>query len=549
MKKILAFTMMMLSLMVMFGCVMTTSTTTTVSTSDTTTTSTIPSSTSETTTTTTTETSTTTTSETTTTSSGAVERFESVDFYAMNDFHGGAYASITALANVSAYIQDHRNDGKNTVFLASGDMLQGTALSNYYAGLPIIEALDEMGLVGFTIGNHEFDWGIEKIATYADGDLTNGEANYPFLAANIEYTETGENLPWTEPYTIVETGNLKIGVIGVIGDVDSSISASRLTGIRFTNAVDAIAEQAQILRTIENCDIVVASVHYGSSIDSSIASLTGDQRVDAVFNGHTHANEKGTISRSGTALPYVQTSSSSYSMLGAISLTYDHETNQVTSASANVLGLTSLYDSDVAIEDLLLEYSSDPVYTSFVNEVLAYTPTDITTSSMARWGSSVIRDYMQVDIGILNRGGFRVSLNAGDITMGEMISVYPFDNYLKTVELTGSALTDLYFSGYDVVFDDSITDNNGHIYKDGVLIGDNDVLTVAAVDYVFDKGNYPFLYGDNITQTAILMRDLLVQDLRNTSGDFNPANGTSYANQTVSFGYRDYYRDAFASIL
>ena len=67
----------------------------------------------------------------------------------------------------------------------------------------------------FVIGNHEFDWGLDKIARYADGDPENGEADFPFLAANIVCE--GKKLDWTEDYVIVEREGFKIGIIGVIG--------------------------------------------------------------------------------------------------------------------------------------------------------------------------------------------------------------------------------------------------------------------------------------------------------------------------------------------
>ncbi|MGD9909608.1 MAG: bifunctional UDP-sugar hydrolase/5'-nucleotidase [Candidatus Izemoplasmatales bacterium] len=473
-----------------------------------------------------------------------------IDLYSMNDFHGGAYSSINTLSNVAAYLDEARSANPYTVFLSTGDMLQGTAFSNYYYGRPIIEILDDMGLVGFTLGNHEFDWGIDKIAEYSDLNQSNGEASYPFVAANIVYEDTLQPLPFTVPYTITEINGVRIGVIGVIGNVINSISASRVENIVFLDPADTVYKYADILRTEQDCDIVVASIHdYDQQMNSEIASFTGTHYVDAIFNGHSHTNVASSINRSGVSLPYAQASNYSNSLLTKISLVYNNPTGKVTSAYAYVLDSSDLDQSSSTIDAVINTYTSDPVYTAFVTDVLAYTPNYIDKYDMGTWGASVIRDYMGVDFGMLNSGGFRVSIPAGNITMGKMVEVYPFDNYLKKVELLGSALTDLYFSGYDVVFDDSITSSGGNIYKNGVLIQDNQYYSVAAVDYIFDKDYYPFLSGRNIEQTTFLMRDLLVQDLRNTVGNFSPFNGTSYpGTQNTSF-YSYYYNHMRDSVL
>lgn len=452
-----------------------------------------------------------------------------LDFYSLNDFHGGAYSSLETFSKMSEYLHNVQITNPNSVLLASGDMFQGTAFSNYYYGLPIIEVLNYLNFSSFTLGNHEFDWGIDKIANYKDSNESNGEASYPFLAANIVYKNTGELISWTQPYEIVEKSGVKIGIIGVIGNVINSISASRVEGIEFLDPVETISKYADILRVTEGCDIVIVSLHdYDTEMNNEIASLSGTHLVDAVFNGHTHTNVAGTINRTGTAMPFAQVSDGSSSLIAKITLSYNYASHLVTAVQTDIIGSSDLGQSSEYVSNLIQVFESDPTYNSFVTQVLANTNSYISKYDLAPWGASVIRDYLQVDFGILNAGGFRVNIQAGDITMGDLVEVYPFDNYLKTVKLTGADLLDLYISGYDIVFDDQVSLVNGRLYKNDVLVQNDMLYTVAAVDYVFDKTYNPFLYGEDVTLSSFLMRDLLSQDLLNTVGNFNPSNGTSY---------------------
>jgi 2',3'-cyclic-nucleotide 2'-phosphodiesterase (5'-nucleotidase family) len=421
---------------------------------------------------------------------------------------------------MAQYIDNQRALGKNILTIANGDMLQGSALSNYYYGLPIIESLNAMQFDAFVLGNHEFDWGIDKIANYKDGNPDNGEADFPFLAANIVDKVTLQPMPWTVPYVIKDYQGVKVAVLGLIGDVYSSIAPSRVADYMFLNVIDSASQWTHYLRTVEHVDIVIVSIHGYSAYDNNeIAAFRGDYRVDAIVNGHTHANIAQTISRSGAPLPYVQTNASGTNLLGKITLQFDTLTRTVTSASASLLGSVSFGSIEsAAVKQLLNVFSQDATFLSFINEQLTNVQRYAGTATLGLWGASVIRDYMGVDVGVLNSGGFRKGIPTGPLSMGFLVEVYPFDNYIKTVEMTGAMLIHLKNTS-SLIFDDKFNVNQ---------INPLATYTVAAVDYVFDQDRYSFLQGNNIVQTTILMRDLLVNDLRNSGGSFDADNGTSF---------------------
>lgn len=497
---------------------------------------------------------TTTVTYTTTEISTEYERYQTIKLYSMNDFHGGTYSDIANLEQIGSFLKYKKDSDPNTIILSNGDMFQGAALSNYYYGEPIVDVFNYIGFDGFVIGNHEFDWGIDKILNYTDQNTENGEMDYPILAANIVYHDTRQPLANTQPYLVKEVSGVRVGIIGVIGDVINSISASRVENIDFLDPVDTISNYAEILRTTEACDIVVVYVHSGSGINDSIAQLQGVHMVDAVFNGHTHQNEASTISRSGEmSLVYAQASNSSSSLFAEITLIYDTVNDTMINVSSATYGFYSIeYLTEPNIDTILNDYETDTVYVDFVTQELTTATAYFSRSVLAPWGASVIRDYAGVDIGALNSGGFRSSMESGLLTMGDMIEIYPFDNYIKTSELTGQQLLDFYeevlYYSSDVVFDDQLTYDGTNLYINGVLVESQQLYTVGAVDYIFDKDYYSFLDGQNITQTTLLMRDLLVEDLLASNNSFNPANGTSYQELNIIYD-PNFYRELKLSLV
>jgi len=137
-----------------------------------------------------------------------------LDIYYINDFHGAILPDSDQLG--MAYIANFLVTKKeanpdNVIILAGGDILQGTALSNYYNGYSTISMMNEMYFDAYTLGNHEFDWGLNTVTAYFDDNSENGEANFPLLGANVFYEGTTNIPEGIDPYVIIERAGLKIG--------------------------------------------------------------------------------------------------------------------------------------------------------------------------------------------------------------------------------------------------------------------------------------------------------------------------------------------------
>lgn len=468
---------------------------------------------------------------TTTTTTTTYDRYQDIYLLSVNDFHGGAYNGFLSFARISAKVKQMKAQNDYVIAMTNGDMFQGTAISNYFYGRPIIEAMNEAGFDGFVIGNHEFDWGIEKVAQYNDGNELTGQANFPFLVANIVNKNTQELMDFTVPYIIQETNGVKVGIIGVIGNVTRSIAASRFEDFEILDPVMVVEEYSRHLRTVEEVDVVVVYAHSGTSINTEIAYLPNDARVDAIFNGHTHSLDSGSISRSGANLFYAQMNPHSNYLLAQIKLTYDRTTKSIDSGQVKIYTSNELYATDDNTEMILIDYMTREDYVEFVSEVLTVSEGNYFRTELAPWGASVIRDYMGIDFGAVNGGGFRVAMSSGQVTMGHLVTIYPFDNYIKTSKLTGRQIKSFYqqvlWYNIDIYFDDSLSYDGTDLFVNGELIDLDRLYTIGAVDYIFDL-NDAFLEGEDITLTPVLMRDLMYQDLINSNNSFNPTNGTNY---------------------
>ena len=227
----------------------------------------------------------------------------------INDTHGafadGEYPGIDRVATI-AFDQEAT---KNLIKVANGDIFQGSYVSNVLSGRPLIEALNLIGFDAFVIGNHDFDWGLDVIHQYADGDLSNGEANFPFLGANIYDKKTNKMVDWLEPYTIIDNDGLRVGIIGIIGyNLESSILAENIKDYDLVYPVQIIKTYANELRTEKGCDSVIVSIHdYDEDLNKEIANLQGNYAIDGILCGHTHQDINQTLTRpDGIKIPVVQ---------------------------------------------------------------------------------------------------------------------------------------------------------------------------------------------------------------------------------------------------
>ena len=183
-------------------------------------------------------------------------------------------------------IAQEREKDANLLLMDAGDFSQGTPYFNFFHGRVEIEAMNEMRYDVGTLGNHEFDNGIDTLAMLVR------LADFPIVCANYDFSETVlEGL--IRPYTIIRRNGIKIGVFGIGIKPDGLIAQKNFAPIQFMEPYPIAQQMADKLREKEHCDVVVCLSHQGTypgaEGDYSDVEMVAETRnIDLVVGGHTH---------------------------------------------------------------------------------------------------------------------------------------------------------------------------------------------------------------------------------------------------------------------
>jgi 2',3'-cyclic-nucleotide 2'-phosphodiesterase (5'-nucleotidase family) len=432
--------------------------------------------------------------------SGETENY--LDIYHTNDVHGAIVEDDDSLGlgRMGNLMRTRKEEApENTLVLDGGDALQGSALSNYYEGQSMIEIMNLIGYDAMVVGNHEFDWGLSTVTEYFKED---GIADFPLLGANIIDDSTGEIPENVDPYTVIEKGGRTIGIIGTIGfGLESSIAPSAVEGYTFKDPKPIIKDHAETLRRDEGADLVFVLSHDSGDINNYALSLEGDAKIDAIFNAHSHDNYAYTEDTTaiiqsggyGSNVGQVTFTWDEYGLSGVSAQTLDErDSDLLKETSPEVMSLINTYKDE-----------TDAIF----SEPIISTPNELSRTELSIWIAGLMAHATGADIGYQNGGGTRNSIPEGDITLGNLYDVWPFENQIKTASITGSEVTDQ--MEYNVYHTELGTFDSDTLYK------------AATNDFVFDQAYGPFLEGENIVETEYYIRDLALEELELQSEVFD----------------------------
>lgn len=181
-------------------------------------------------------------------------------------------------------IRRERIKHPNLLLLDSGDFSQGSPYYTLYKGDVEIGLMNMMGYDAATIGNHEFDFGVENMARLFS------KAEFPIVCANYDFTGTAlESI--VKPYTTLKRNGLKIGIFGLSPKLDGLVLAKTCAGVTYNDPVEAANRTAKLLKEQEKCDIVICLSHLGWDIlgtdDTEMMEQT--RNIDIVLGGHSHS--------------------------------------------------------------------------------------------------------------------------------------------------------------------------------------------------------------------------------------------------------------------
>jgi 5'-nucleotidase len=197
---------------------------------------------------------------------------------------GSRNQGLGGVAARAALIEQIRNENEQVLLLDAGDIFQGTPYFNMYKGEPEMKAMRMMGYDAATMGNHDFDAGLENFAT----QLQHG--GFPLLICNYEFTGTPMDMKF-QPYKIFQKGDLKIGVLGIGIELKGLVPENLYEKTVYTNPIEAANTTADGLRR-QGCDMVICLSHLGDKYDDDKISdeilAKESYDIDLVIGGHTH---------------------------------------------------------------------------------------------------------------------------------------------------------------------------------------------------------------------------------------------------------------------
>lgn len=199
---------------------------------------------------------------------------------------GGRNQGMGGIAARAALISRLREENEHVLLLDAGDIFQGTPYFNLFKGEPEIKAMTALGYDATTIGNHDFDAGMENLAT----QLTS-HARFPMLVCNYDFSGTPmENK--TRPYMVIKKGRLRVGIFGVGIEGRGLIPDNLFGATRYLDPVQQANETADRLKRRENCDLVICLSHLGNKYSDNKVSdevlARETENIDLIIGGHTH---------------------------------------------------------------------------------------------------------------------------------------------------------------------------------------------------------------------------------------------------------------------
>ena len=386
----------------------------------------------------------------------------------------------------------------------AGDLVQGTYYFSLLNGVVEMKILDELGYDVRTLGNHEFD---KKMVGL--GEML-AMSKVPVVASNYDFANTSL-AQRVLPSTIIETGGRKIGFIGLNVRLLNLVDPTACEGVVWQDAINVADSEAQKL--IDNgAEMVIALSHLGyqknddrAYYDRGVALRT--RNIDMIIGGHSHTFLNYPVyvtNLDGESVPVVQTGSRGV-CLGYAKIKFDKQGKP--SYTYRLIPVDSRLDKkvDAGFSDLIDAYSGD--VSGKMNEVLGYCPVALRkyepesplgnlTADALIW---MAKHYYGVDadVSVYNSGGIRAEISKGNITLGDVYAVYPFDNVLSIVTLKGRDLRTLFDAvasgGLPVNGAVRLVTNNGKVASvtvNGASIDDDKEYTVATIDYLVNTGRY-----------------------------------------------------------
>lgn len=423
------------------------------------------------------------------------------------------------------FVDEVRAENPNSLLLDSGDMFHGTNEANINQGQGVVEVANLMGFDAMTPGNHDLNFGYDRLMEISS------ELNFPMLSANLYK----DGKPLFDEYKIVQVGSKKIGLFGLlVTDALLNMNSKDTYGLSVEDPVECASKVVAAMK--DQVDAIILISHLGDEVDRDLVEHVDG--IDLILCGHHHFLYKEAVKVKNTYL----VEAGGYSTHVGIADMYfkDGKVSKVVWNAKSTRDVTKVDQEANAVAQkyhaLALEATKEVVATA--QEKLDGFRANVRTreTTLGNVLSDAMREFGEADIALMNGGGIRESIPAGDINLYVIGKALPFVNSLVTIEMKGEDIYSaiergirkypdggvnggfLHISGAKFVFDASkpagkrivsITMDNGE------PLDKEKYYKVATNDYLFNGGDgYEEMEDSKLLKKGELLKDVLAKYLK-----------------------------------
>ena len=375
------------------------------------------------------------------------EEFESIAILYENDVHCAieGYSKLAAMKSELKASYDHVG------VVSSGDFVQGGTIGAVSKGEYIVRLMNIVGYDAITLGNHEFDYLLERL------NELNAISNTKFISCN--FAKIGESKTCFEPYTMVSYGDVDIAYIGIT--TPETITSSNPAQFKNENGEIIYTFNEEVLASVvqsnidaaeaAGADYIVALSHIGYIDDDNWSDITdiieNTDGLDVVLDAHSHTviEEKVVKDKSGDDV-LLSSTGTKFEYMGKLTITEDGLDTELVK--------TAEYEKTDAAVDAYIKEINDS-YAELGNRVIGQSLVTLDThngddrlvrkseTALGNLCSDALRVTTGADIAYVNGGGLRAPIKAGEVTFNDIFSVFPYNNQVVTIEVTGQVFLDM----------------------------------------------------------------------------------------------------------
>lgn len=457
-----------------------------------------------------------------------------------NDLHGnlmpfkvkkddGSMADVGGIASIAALVKDIREKnarkGVRTFILVAGDMLQGTPLSTVFQGKPDVEIFNAMGVSVMTVGNHEFDFGLNNFLNLKK------MAKFPIISSNIIWKDTRERMN-PESASFPLSKDITLTVVGAT--TNELLTTTAPSNVEKVDVLDSIQTVTAAYEAARDRGPVILLSHSKFQADSDVArAIPG---LTAIIGGHDQVLFDPFKIASG--VPVFQAYEKGR-YLGRLDLSVNMKTRRAIITKSAYIPITTALRPDPEISRILAGYNAklDTKFKETVGEALVFLDGErgrirYEETNLGNFVADVMREHTNARAAFINAGALRASINKGPVTIEDVFRVMPYSNELLVVTLTGAEIAEALarsVQGTRADEDGGFLHVSGVTFKvqaakvSGIVIGGEPLdpaksYTVAMTDFMYSGGDgYRVFMNRPALKTGLPLRELLVDTIRKKS--------------------------------